>query len=272
MSFLHGRGAHFVLCLKNKRPLWGGWQKTRPALDVCRGHDGPLGLIPYSIRTTALDVDHGDPVNLLKRHPALASIASRKRGGLHLYYGDDEARGNRDFSLYGCSGQVRGARGYLVLWDNAADILADAIASPSKSSSPFPSSLFEAAGLEEPDPSFKPTARPSNDRLRLEKTLPGARHSALFDSIRFWAYEQNRGKDLRAWKERVRAFAWCENELRFPVPYGRHPGDSGREPDIMAESIATWTLERRQALGLFASRSTETWGEIRPGASGEGGG
>ena len=186
-------------------------------------------------------MDHGDPVNLLKRHPALASIASRKRGGLHLYYGDDEARGNRDFSLYGCSGQVRGARGYLVLWNDAPAILADAIASPPKRSVPFPSNLFVAAGIEEPGLSFKPTRQAPSDALRLEKTHPGERHQALFDSVRFWAYEQEKGGCLKTWKERVRAFAWCENDLRFPVPYGQHPGDSGKEPDVMAGSISTWT-------------------------------
>ena len=241
LSFLYGRGAHFVLCLENKRPLWGGWQKTRPPLDVCREHDGPLGLIPYSIQTTALDVDQGDPVNLLKKHPALASIASRKRGGLHCYYDDDQPRGNRDFSLCGCGGQVRGARGYLVLWNDAAERLADAIASPPKRSVPFPSNLFEAAGIEEPGPSFKPTRQAPADPLRLQKTHPGERHQALFDSVRSWAYEQEKGGCLKTWKGRVRAFAWCENDLRFPIPYGQHPGDSGREPDIMAESIATWT-------------------------------
>ena len=240
VAFLYERGAHFVLCRENKKPIWSlGWKNLRARPDTCRAHDGPLGIVPYSIKTTALDVDEGDPKVLLNEYPALASIASRRLGGLHLYYGDDKPRGNKNFSLHGCSGQVRGAKGYLILWDNAADILADALSSPARTSSPFPATLFEAAGIEEPSPSYKPSTRRPDDPLRLEKALPGIRHHALFDEVRFWAYQQVKGADLNAWKRRVRAYAINENN-RFPVPFGDHRGDTGKEPDVLAYSVATW--------------------------------
>ena len=60
ISTIHDAGGHLVLCKPNKRPCWMGWQKQRPALDVSIQHDGPLGIIPYSIGTSALDVDIGD--------------------------------------------------------------------------------------------------------------------------------------------------------------------------------------------------------------------
>ena len=57
---IHDAGGHIVLCRISKAPIWSGWQRQSAARDVCLAHDGPLGIVPQSIGTSALDVDRGD--------------------------------------------------------------------------------------------------------------------------------------------------------------------------------------------------------------------
>ena len=72
---LTGAGAHLVLCRADKRPLWRGWQRRRPGADTALAHldneKGPLGIVPASLRSTALDVDTGDPIHPVRRIPAV---------------------------------------------------------------------------------------------------------------------------------------------------------------------------------------------------------
>ena len=57
LTYLHDRGAHFVLC-RDKRPLSGfPWRDHTPDLDCVLAHRGHVGLIPFSVETSALDVD-----------------------------------------------------------------------------------------------------------------------------------------------------------------------------------------------------------------------
>ena len=67
LAYLHDRGAHFVL-LADKKPLWKGYQKRRPALELVLQH-GEIGLVPWSIETTALDFDSGKSGQLQLKHP-----------------------------------------------------------------------------------------------------------------------------------------------------------------------------------------------------------
>ena len=67
LAYLHDRGAHFVL-LAGKKPLWQGYLKRRPALETVL-HSPELGIIPWSVGSTALDVDRGEPVQLCLFHP-----------------------------------------------------------------------------------------------------------------------------------------------------------------------------------------------------------
>ena len=85
---LTAAGAHLVLCRPDKRPLWRGWQRRWPGADTARAHlnseKGPLGVVPASLRSTALDVDTGDPLHLFGEYPPWADIPSRR--GHHAYY------------------------------------------------------------------------------------------------------------------------------------------------------------------------------------------
>ena len=248
LQAIHHAGGHFVLCLEDKRPVWRSWQKLRPGLDVVMAHDGPLGLRPWSVSTTALDVDTGDPGELVQAWPPMAVLDSRRAAGKHLYYSDTQGRGNAHFEAYGCAGEIRSAKGYLILWHDGAGRLADALHDPIARARRWPRDLFELAGVgavtlpaavKKPAYSYKPsdqsrqTWAAAGEALELETIKRGLRNATLFDAIRFWAYSVPRGDELEAWTRRVRVYA-LEQNRRFPAPL------DASEVKATAYSISTW--------------------------------
>ena len=277
LTTIFEHGGHFVLAKEDKRPLWRSWSRLRPSLDLVQSHDGPLGVIPWSLRTTGLDVDHGDPHLLLEDHPAMAVLASRRPGRKHLYYHDTEGRGNGTFSVMGCSGETRGANGYLILWGHAPEILADALTDPIARSRHFPADLWTLKGLPavtlptvakaptyRPSPESRATWKAAAEAIELELVQRGARNLRLFDAVRFWCYSINKGLDVdvHAWMRRVRVHAMeCNRRLPEPVTI--------EEVQEMAKSISTWcwsgggarwhfdhssAVQRRRALKLGRMR------------------
>ena len=283
IPYLHRRGAHFVLCLQNKRPITKRWQKIRPPLPNVLRHlstDLPVGLVPSSVSTSALDIDHGDPARLIEAYPPLAELMSRRKGGLHLYYWDSESRRNRKWSAFECGGEVRSGRGYLILWDSrATSKLVAGLRTPPADAVPFPADLFEAAGVElDPvalhDSTFtrNPLRRPVPGRptdLSLERVYPGARHVNLFDIVRFFAYSEKMGKDFTAWSGRVLAFALEQNQ-RFPVPFGDHPGDGQTHVKRLSDDVAGWCWSGGGAVRSLTRGATETGREVGAGEAAEG--
>ena len=248
LQTIYHSGGHFVLCLEDKRPVWRSWQKLRPGLDVVLAHEGPLGLQPWSISTSALDVDAGDPGELMQAWPPMAILDSRRADGKHLYYSDTEGRGNGHFKVYGCAGEIRSAKGYLILWHDGAGRLADALHDPIARSKRWPSDLFELAGLpavtlpgavKKPAYRYKPSDQSRHSwaaaaaALELETIKRGLRNVTLFDAVRFWAYSIPRGQYLDAWTRRVQVHA-LEQNRRFPQPL------EGLEVIRTAYSISTW--------------------------------
>ena len=197
-------------------------------------------MFPFSIGTSALDIDHGDIGELVTHEPPLTVLPTSR--GSHCYYHDDVPRGNKKFAVFGCTGDVRSAKGFLKLHPGGAEKLADALEHAPPGSKPFPADLFAVAGIALPLPhERKPRAgavvlpfQPSKWPI-LEKIQKGARHYALFDVVRFWAYAQDKGRSLESWIGRVNAFAQSQN-ARFPVPQ--------KEAEVerkIAYSIGTWT-------------------------------
>ena len=236
VAYLHGRGGHYVLC-HGKRPIWPGWQRRRPGLDTVLAHDGPLGIVPYSLGTSALDVDYGDVGELVGATAPLATLPSPR--GHHCYYEDGQGRGNAKWQAFGCRGEVRSARGFLRLYRGGADRLASALRLTPPGSAPFPADLFEAAGVEAPRnlPVESPRVfrvKAPDDPPDLETVQPGGRNNALFDHVRFWAYPQDKGADLDSWSARVRRIA-AQMNARIPKPL---PDDEVRR---LAWSVASWT-------------------------------
>ena len=120
------KDAHFVLCRRDKRPIAAGWQKTRPTLDQARAHrnaGGALGLIPASLGILALDVDSGGERAardiagyFIDREVSPALVKSPQ--GWHVllrYQGRD--LGNRKWAAFGGAGDLRHARGYIIIWE-----------------------------------------------------------------------------------------------------------------------------------------------------------
>ena len=228
-------GGHLVLVGRgSKRPVWSKWPSRKPALDVVAAHDGRIALIPHSIGATALDVDHGDPAEL---PTPWTQYRTQRRNGRHFYYGDDQPRRNQKWRIGDCSGEVRGAHGYLILHHDGAGRVARALLSGRQLDLwPFPKELIEAHEAELIVPTVRqlhavePHGKVS---LRLEGVYPGARNDSLFEVGRQWAYRQRRGGNLGAWIAGVRDF-FLFNNKRFPYPM------HVTEVRASAYSVATW--------------------------------
>ena len=251
LGTLYDRGAHFVLC-NGKVPIWKRWQSHRPTLEVVEhhaDHGRSIGIVPASIGTSALDVDHGDPAELFTLHPARAVVPSRRAGGRHGYYDDEHGRGNHKWEALGAGGEVRSARGFLVLYGNAPERLATALTRPGRY--PFPDSLFEAAGMVLPV-QYAPIEQGPAIVAGRPKVLPmlevireGARNTSLFDVVRWWAYSEDRGAVLADWCAAVLDYALRHNE-RFPLPLPERPHAKdgplpAEEVRKLAYNVATWT-------------------------------
>ena len=114
--------AHWVRCHPDKTPVNAkGWQRQRLHADVVTSWaatGNPVAIIPGSVGYVALDVDAGDAGRMIAELPPAYACPSRRPGGMHLWYPHDgEPVGNRRWELFGCSGEVRGHRGYLILWN-----------------------------------------------------------------------------------------------------------------------------------------------------------
>ena len=246
LTYLHDRGAHFVLC-RDKRPLSGfPWRAHTPDLDCVLAHRGNVGLIPFSVGTSALDVDKGEPTQLSLFHPPLVILRSQRPGGEHFYYRDDTPRGNQHWSAYGCEGEVRSAKGYLILYRDAPVLLAHALAND-KAECLFPAGLLDYVEPVDVDRLgevlLDDLDAPGSDQLRLltpgapilERVQKGRRNIALFDAVRFWAYRVARSyTSYDDWLRAVEIRTLAENR-RFPEPLTeRHALTTGY-------SIAVWT-------------------------------
>lgn len=234
---LHARGGHFVLC-ESKRPIWWKWHKLRPDLEVVIGHGDNIGIVPFSVGTSALDIDFGEIGELVEATDPLVVNPSPR--GHHAYYRDGTPRPNRKWAAHGCGGEVRSARGFLVLYEGGAERLEGALATRPRDENPFPADLFEAAGMAaryQPAPLCprQAMAIPVPSSLpELGSVEPGGRNNAVFDHVRFIAYREDKGTVWEGWFARVLRHALAANE-RLPVPLDE------AEAFKIARNVATWT-------------------------------
>ena len=264
LTSLHDRGGHFVI-LDGKKPLWKAYLKRRPALETVL-HSPELGIVPWSLGSTALDVDRGEPVQLCLFHPPLVVLASGQDGRCHLYYRDTEPRRNGNWDAFSCGGQIRGANGFLRLWhpQSSVDLLFALAHNPDRCM--FPAEVIQGPGAKR----YRPPAEPGEPFTRqvalpaidLGKVEPGNRNNSLFDVVRFRAYAADKPASMYDWDEWVRVYAQGRNlEFRRPLPVS--------EVDKLALSVSTWvwsgggpahhgmwTPEQRRRGGI-------TWGRMR---------
>ena len=242
LTYLHDIGAHFVLCRRSRQPIRGfPWGSHKPALDCVLAHPSHVGIVPFSVNTSALDVDHGKPTQLSLFHPPLIAVPSRQPGREHLYYRDNTPRGNQKWRAFGCSGEVRSAKGYLILYRDSPVQLAHALAYNKDEDCYFPADLLElvepaesSVALDDLDIANSPQLRLlTPEAPMLERVRKGHRNDALFDAVRFWAYQAHK-TDYAAWLRAVEARTLIENR-RFPEPL------TERHARSTAYSIAIWT-------------------------------
>ena len=179
---------------------------------------------------------------------------SQRQGGFHLYYGDDLARGNGRFDTGGCSGEIRGARGYLILHQGADQKIARSLDSGVQLNLfPFPVDLLQSheAELIVPAPVNHAHAKVS---LKLEVVYEGARNDSLFEVGRQWAYRQRRGDDLGAWiAERARLLLLQQQPLPRSHAPRRSPGVG-----LQRGNVGLVRVQRdRTGKGPWASRPFE---------------
>ena len=126
-------GSHFVLCRsaaetlpngkvrKAKSPISEAWQKEPPTLEEALSHQGTgglVGLIPGRVGIAVVDVDRGDPADLMNAWPPLAVVRTRRKGGVHLLYARPEGGlGNKVWEGFGCGGEIRCDHGYVIIWE-----------------------------------------------------------------------------------------------------------------------------------------------------------
>ena len=120
-------GAHFVLCTGDKRPIVKEWQNhpaDLPAVLAHAGGTGLIGLVPGSIGAVVCDLD---PEGADDTTPPLAGVVvqhATRRKGTHFWYRapDGEVRNRKWARVTGGdhAGDVRGTRGFCVLWNPGA--------------------------------------------------------------------------------------------------------------------------------------------------------
>ena len=87
-----------------------------------------MGIVPGSVGLFVVDVDEGGSAAVQAVVGLLGAVRSKRAHGRHLYYPapQREVR-NRKWRMGPGGGEVRGTRGYVILWDNAAEAVAGAI-------------------------------------------------------------------------------------------------------------------------------------------------
>ena len=191
--------------------LWACGGAQRPSLVSVLTHPGHLGIIPWSVGLTALDLDRGSlglHRAFVRAHRPVLSVPSRTPGRRHLFWHDDRPRGSRRWGCgrpclrAGCGcrqltlpgvpsplgGEVLGARGYLVMWSGRwVDLLSAAVEGERRMFGPVLEDI-----LLQPDQRRMLSSTDAGLQMRLVDDLAsvevGQRNTALFEALRFWAW------------------------------------------------------------------------------------
>ena len=268
-------GAHLVLVARwgetkrdgtqSKRPLWRKYLRRPASLMQVKDHitgGGLLGIVPASLGPAVLDVDQDDPTPLICDFLPWFAARSQQEGRMHLWYRDDarHRRGGVWRSDNGCGGELVASTGYVVLWGNALEDLAETLAygdRPGQApfaavasaltwrdmSPPEPADTKAPTPKPMPKPTPKPVPAPAAQRRSvaaapdLSETWPGLRNISLFDEVRLW--------DSRAYRSFSRYEDFAEAALqrdlagRERMPVLDDFEDS--EATTVARSVSVWT-------------------------------
>ena len=246
---LESRGAHFLRCRPDKTPAESrGWQYRKASLDHLLAHvqdRGLVGVIPPSLKCAVLDVDTGDTDKMAINWPPMVAVPSRKTGRAHMWYRCDRPGANPKWATYFASGEVRaGLGGYVVLWQSADRLIADALARPTRSID-FEDvvqqlGLWTPEALDRAAPRRGPSQREVEKARRIVATgrkpstgailaLEGHRHEAIKETL---LKRAGHDEDLRGDSYRLAALAGQLNAQCSPPL-----------PDREVAELAAWTAE-----------------------------
>ena len=207
--------AQFVLCdhwghrkadgSQSKKPVHRNWRQQHPGFVAVKNHitqGGLLGIVPSSLDCAVLDVDHGNPTELIATHLPWFLSPTQRPGRLHLWYQDnrhelaEERRGGHWRHTSGCSGELLASTGYVVLWGNALEGLSEAL--QDKVFGRGDQADFDTVATDTAvtwaTPGVRLTRRKvevrAEDLPELADVLPGNRNTALFHHARHYAYRQ----------------------------------------------------------------------------------
>ena len=241
---LHRAGAHFVL-VRDKVPVWRGWNRRKPSVATAERHldqDGDIGIVPWSLNETVLDVDHGDPADLHRQlgRPRVV-LDSRSRKGAHSWYDDTEPRRNGQFDINGCQGDIRGAGGFVVIHQQQFEKLLDGMRRTGRFM--LQADLFEYIaeqvkqnqGAPNPD---RPRGHRNTLPVPLEEAVPGNRNVSLFEAARHEIYPLPIPDDFDQWNRTCKDIVWSLASLIDD----RKNFDA--DPGLIAYSISTWCWNR----------------------------
>ena len=265
-------GAQFVLCdhwghqkadgSQSKKPVHRNWRQQRPGFVAVKDHitsGGLLGIVPSSLDCAVLDVDHGNPTELIATHLPWFLSPTQRPHRLHLWYQDnrhelaEERRGGHWRHESGCSGELLASTGYVVLWGNALEGLAEALQDQifGRGDQAHFDTVATDTAVTWAGPGQNLTRREvqvqPEDLPELADVLPGHRNTALFDHVRYYAYRQViHHKDFLDFADTVTDFATtCRDQLPDVE------GFPESEAVGIAQSVATWTwtVFARDSLG-----------------------
>ena len=138
---LHMRGAQYVFC-RDKEPYQKGWQDKYPSVEeALKQGDKELAIILASVGLVGADVDVSQPQPSDKANSRVLRNVTRNMevveilgsplatvttpsGGTHLLYKGTGREGNMKWEY----GDIRGAKGYVVLYDPVATLKAAKLA------------------------------------------------------------------------------------------------------------------------------------------------
>ena len=93
----------------------------QPSVEQVIEHQGPVGIVYASISAACLDVDRVEDPDAVSRLAAACHTSivfpSRQPGRYHVVVPDDRPHISASFSYLGCSGDIRGATGYAIVWN-----------------------------------------------------------------------------------------------------------------------------------------------------------
>ena len=262
MPVLLEHDAQFVLCdhwghrkadgSQSKKPVHRNWRQQHPGFVAVKDHitqGGLLGIVPSSLNCAVLDVDHGNPTELIATHLPWFLSPTQRPHRLHLWYRDnrhelaEERRGGHWRHQSGCGGELLASTGYVVLWGNALQELADTLQDTifGRGDQADFNTVATDAGMTWAGPGEHLNRREvevkAEDLPELADILPGNRNIALFDHIRYYAYPQvQHHKDFLDFADTVTDFATtCRDQLPDVT------GFPESEAVGIAQSVATWT-------------------------------